>query len=76
MISLGAVWYCFASAKRAARPTENERVASISVNIATLFALLTDSRIKVGDNRREYDDGQLDGLAPFGPLKGIRVNVT
>ena len=34
------------------------------------FDLLTDSRVKVGDNRCEYDDDQLDGLAPFGPLKG------
>ena len=73
MISLGVVLYCFASAKRAAMPTENERIASIPVNMAFLFALLTDSRIKVGDNRSEYDDGQLDGLAPSGPLKGIRI---
>jgi hypothetical protein len=49
-------------------PTKNERIASIPVNTAFLFALLTDSRIKVGDNRSEYDDGQLDRLAPFGPL--------
>ena len=38
-------------------------------------APLTDPRIKVGDNRSEYDDGQLDSLAPFGPLKGISVNI-
>jgi hypothetical protein len=51
---------------------KNERIASIPVNTAFLFTLLTDSRIKVGDNRSEYDNGQLDGLAPFGPLKCIR----
>jgi hypothetical protein len=49
-------------------PTKNERIASIPVNTAFLFALLTDSRIKVGDDRSEYDDGQLDRLVPFGPL--------
>ncbi len=37
--------------------------------MAFLFAILTDTRIKVGDNRSEYDDRQLDGLSPFGPLK-------
>jgi hypothetical protein len=76
MISLGAVLYCMASGKRAAMPTKNKRIASIPVNMAFLFALLTDSRIKVGNNRSEYDDDQLDGLAPFGPLKGIRVIIT
>ena len=70
-ISLVVVSYCFASAKRAAMPTKNERIAS-----TFLFLLLTGSRIKVGDNRSEYDDGQLHGLAPFGPLKGIKVNIT
>ena len=49
-------------------PTKNERIASILVNTAFLFALLTDSRIKVGNNRSENDDDQLDSLAPLGPL--------
>lgn len=71
MISLGVDLYCFASAKRAAIPTKNEGIASIPVNTAFLF-LLTDSRIKVSGNRSEYDGGQLDGLAPFGPLKSIK----
>jgi hypothetical protein len=44
--------------------------------MAFLFAMLTDSRIEIGNNRSEYDDGQLDDLAPFGPLKGTRVNIT
>jgi hypothetical protein len=70
MISLGVVLYCFASGKRAAMPSKNKRIASIPVNMAFPFDLLTDSRIKVGDNRCEYDDYQLYGLAPFGPLKG------
>jgi len=54
-------------------PTKDEQIASLLVNTAFLFALLTDSRIKVGYNRSEYDDGQLDGLVPFGPLKGLRI---
>ena len=57
-------------------PVKNKRIVSILVNTAFLFSLLTDSRIKVGDNRCEYDNGQLDDLAPFGPLKGIKVNIT
>jgi len=76
MISLVVVLYCFASAKTAAMPTTKERIASIPLNTAFLFALLTDSRIKVGDDRSEYDGRQLDGLAPFGPLKGIKDNIT
>jgi hypothetical protein len=76
MISLVVVLYCFASAKTAVMPTKNEQTASIPVNTAFLFALLTDSRIKVGDNRSKYDDGQLDGLVPFGPLKDMKVNIT
>jgi hypothetical protein len=71
MISLLVVLYCFASAKRAAMPTKNERIASKPVNMAILFAILTDSRIKVCNNRSEYDDGQLDRFAPFRPLKVI-----
>ena len=50
MISSGVVLYCFASGKRAAMPTENERIASIPVDMSFPFAVLTDSRIKVGDN--------------------------
>jgi hypothetical protein len=57
-------------------PRKNERIASIPVNTSFLVALLTDPRIKVSDNRSEYDDGQLDGLAPFGPLRGIKVSIT
>ena len=49
-----------------------KRIALIPDKHALSLAPLTDSRIKVGDNRSEYDGGQLDGLAPFGPLKGIR----
>ena len=51
MISSGVVWYCFASGKRAAMPTKNKRIASIPKKMAFLFALLTDSRIEVGDDR-------------------------
>jgi hypothetical protein len=69
MISLGVVLYCFASGKRAAMPTKNKRIASIPVDTTVLLALLTDSRIKVWNNRSEYDDGQLDDLAQFGPLE-------